>query len=142
MVRNGLMSHVAMSVDRSTFTQSYLSDLAFYCDLLGWKIDENLSIPGERLLITLPGNGQYLNVRASDEPMVTTDYEHFGVYVESADAVHEAFRRVQAHQAVDDRVEIDERGVQLLYGGTLTTFRFKYLLPLSIEVQYIGEKGA
>lgn len=141
MNRSGLLSHVAMSVDRSTFTDSYIADLGFYEELLGWKVDPNLSIANERLLMSLPGHGQYINVRASDEPMTTTDYEHLGVYVETPEDVHTLFEKVQLRKSQDGRVDIDDRGVQVLYGGALTTFRFKYLLPLSIEIQYIKESG-
>lgn len=139
MDQRGLMSHVAMSVPRSIFTDAYCADLGFYEDLFGWKIDGSLSIDNERLFISLPGHGQYINVRAADQPMTTTSYEHLGIYVESADEVQTLFGKVQAHKETDDRVEIDDRGVQVLYGGLLTTFRFKYLLPLAIEVQHLGE---
>lgn len=142
MEHKGLMSHVAMSIDRSMFTEAYVSDLQFFNVLFGWQIDKNLSISNERILISLPGHGQYLNVRALDEPMVTTPYEHLGIYVESADEVRALFDKVQAHRQQDSRVEIDERGVQVLYGGVLTTFRFKYLLPLAIEVQHIQDARA
>ena len=138
MRESGLMSHVAMSVDRSTLTETYIADLAFYGELFGWKIDDNLSIENERLLISLPGHGQYINIRALDQPMATTSYEHLGIYVESPEIVREVFGKIEEHKSSDDRIELDERGVQVLYGGVLTTFRFKYLLPLSIEVQHIG----
>ena len=134
----GVLSHVAMSVHRSQFTAEYISDLGFYCDLLGWKIDENLSIANERLLIALPAHGQYLNVRALDKPMVASSYEHMGIYVATREEVTSLYNRVQLHGEQDARVELDERGVQTLYGGSVTQFRFKYLLPLAIEIQHIG----
>jgi len=134
----GVLSHVAMSVHRSTFTEEYISDLGFYCDLLGWKIDENLSIENERLLFSLPAHGQYLNVRALDKPMVASSYEHIGIYVASPEEVSSLYNSVLTHGKNDSRVELDERGVQTLYGGSVTQFRFKYLLPLAIEIQHIG----
>ena len=134
----GMLSHVAMSVARSTFTDDYISDLEFYCELLGWRFDEKLSIKNERLLISLPGHGQYLNVRSMDQPMATSTYEHMGVYVATPEEVHSLHSKVRAHGEKDPRVKIDDRGVQILYGGVLTTFRFKYLLPLAIEIQHIG----
>ena len=138
----GLLSHVAMSVGRSQFTRTFVADLELYETLFGWQVDRNLSIDNERLLISLPGHGQYLNVRAADSAMLTTSYEHIGIYVESAEAVRDAFERVRAHRQKDDRVELDERGVQVLYGGVLTTFRFRYLLPLAVEVQHLAADRA
>jgi hypothetical protein len=133
-----MLSHIAMSVERSTFTDDYISDLEFYCDLLGWKVNENLSIKNERLLMSLPDHGQYLNVRALDEPMVSSSYEHMGIYVATSEEVHSLHSKVQLHGEKDNRVQLDERGVQNLYGGVLTTFRFKYLLPLAIEIQHLA----
>lgn len=89
--------------------------------MIGWRIDETLSIENERLLIALPTQGQYLNVRALDDAMVPTSYG-----------------KVQAEMPSDSRVQLDARGVQSLYGGRLTTFRLRFLLPLAIEVQHIG----
>lgn len=138
MEEASLISHVAMSVHRSMFTKEYIADIGFYCDLLGWKIDEKLSIENERLLISLPAHGQYLNVRALDTPMVSSSYEHMGIYVASSEEVTTIYNRVLLQSQNDTRVELDERGVQTLYGGSVTQFRFKYLLPLAIEIQHIG----
>ena len=142
MDNSGLMSHIAMTIDQREFTNDYISNLeSFYKGLLGWTVNKQLSIDGERLLLNLPGHGQYLNVRAAEHPMSTTSYEHIGVYVENADTVRSLFAKVQSLQQSDNRIELDDRGVQVLYGGALTTFRFHYLLPLSVELQHIASSG-
>jgi len=71
--------------------------------------------------------------------MTTTAYESMGVYVESSDMVYALYNKVIAHQQRDDRVEIDNRGVRVLYGYRLTTFRFRYLLPVAIEIRQIED---
>ena len=132
-----LLSHVAMTIPRAEFTDSYLDELGqFYETVLGWTVNQKLSIRGERTLLDIPGHGQYLNVRAADEPMGTTGYEHMGVYVDTVLDVQTMFQKVQEH-ADPLKLELDD-GVRTLYDGHLTTFRFRYLIPLAIEIQHIG----
>jgi len=131
------LSHVAMSVPRARYTPAWLAELArFYREVLGWTVDDTLSIEGERLLMWIPGSNQYLNVRAADVPMQTTGYEHLGIYVDTVDRVFECFAAVRQHASDSAELELDE-SVQTLYGGSLTTFRFRYLMPLAIEIQHV-----
>ena len=134
-----MLSHIAMTVARESYTEEYLSELTrFYQKTLGWRVDDNLSRPNERLFITI-GNEQYLNVRSADEPMVTSGYEHLGIYLDTPEAVHDLHARVIAEAQPDNDLEID-KVVRVLYSGALTTFRFRYLMPLAIEVQYLKRK--
>lgn len=134
---NQSLSHVAMTIPRADFTGELRKRLfEFYGDVFGWKENPSLSIAGERTFIQLPIRGQYLNLRASDEPMATTGYEHLGVLVDSPEDVHTTHAKVMAWRRKIDGVEADER-VQLLYDGHLYTFRFRYLLPLAVEVQHV-----
>ena len=61
--------------------------------------------------------------------MVCCGYEHFGIVVASTEEAEQLWKSLDA----------DERDVNLepLSSGDhgLTTFRFRYLLPLAVEVQ-------
>ena len=132
------LSHVAMTVPRALFTEAYLDRLrAFYGELLGWHELPALSIPGERLFIQLPRSDQYLNVRASDRPMGVSGYEHIGVLMDTQAEVRDLHAGIRARADALDDLECDP-DVREAYGGNVLTFRFRYLMPLSIEVQYLS----
>jgi len=128
-VRTGL-SHVAMSVPEGTLTDAFRAELlAFYGDLLGWREIESLRRP-DRLTISV-GASTYLNVRERSDPMVCFGYEHFGIVVESSEEAERLWTRLDA----DPR----DMNLEPLHGdGGLTTFRFRYLLPLAVEVQALS----
>ena len=122
------LSHVAMSVPAGTLTDDYRSELLeFYGRLFRWREIESLRRP-DRLTISV-GTHTYINVRERADPMVCRGYEHFGIVVTSREEAEQLWRLLDA----------DERDVNLepLSSGDrgLTTFRFRYLLPLAVEVQ-------
>jgi len=122
------LSHVAMSVATGTLTDQYRTDLlAFYGELFGWHELEALRRP-DRLTISV-GKYTYLNVRERPEPMVCFGYEHFGIVVPSSEEVERLWRVLDG--------ETREVNLEPLSDGNggLTTFRFRYLLPLAVEVQ-------
>jgi hypothetical protein len=127
-MRTRALTHVAMSVPIGTLTAEFRSELVgFYSDAFGWRELRRLSTP-ERLTISV-GPGTYINVREHELAMPADAYEHFGVLVESADEVHElhgVLERLGAHpEPVEEPVEGHP------------TFRFRHLLPMAIEVQFI-----
>lgn len=137
---NQLLSHVAMTVPRAEFTDDYVEQLtSFYLAVLNWKVVRRFTIEGERTTLSVPGNNQYINIRASDEAMTTSGYEHIGVYVEDKQSVTDIYNRVLENAKEPTRLEIDN--VKTLYDGTLTTFKFRYLLPLSIELQHLSSSS-
>ena len=122
------LSHVAMSVPAGTLTDDYRTELLeFYGHLFGWREIESLRRP-DRLTISV-GLHTYVNVRERADPMVCCGYEHFGIVVASTDEAERLWKLLEA----------DGRDVNLetLSSGDhgLTTFRFRYLLPLAVEVQ-------
>jgi hypothetical protein len=122
------LNHVAMSVPAGTLTDDYRTELLeFYGGLFGWREIESQRLP-DRLTI-LVGNHTYLNVRERSDPMVCSGYEHFGVVVASTEDAKRLWSVLDA----------DQRDVNLapLASGDhgLTSFRFRYLLPLAVEVQ-------
>ena len=131
-------SHVAVTVPREYFEPALRADLlGFYEAVFGWTENPGLAIPGERIFLRAPSDRQYLTVRASDEPMQTSGYEHLGVAVDTPKQVDELHARARAHADRDQRVELGE--VVVAYSGALHSFRVRYLLPLTIEVQCFVE---
>ena len=127
-ISNGL-SHIAVSVPAGTLTDEFRADLAgFYGRYCGWTEMESLRLP-DRLTLSV-GAGNYVNVRERDDVMVTHGYEHFGLLVTSSDAAEQLWSQLDA----------DGRDVNLepLKAGDdgYRSFRFRYLLPLAVEVQF------
>jgi hypothetical protein len=118
-----------MSVPEGTLTDEYRSRLlTFYGRLLGWKEIEPLRLP-DRLTIAI-GRNSYVNVRERSDHMRSDGYDHFGVLVGSAAELRELWAQLDAEE---DDVHLeplapDDRGEG--------SFRFRYLLPMAVEVQF------
>lgn len=124
------LNHVAMSVPRGTLSDEYRSEvLRFYGDLFGWQEIELLRLP-DRLTLSA-GDNCYLNVRERDEPMQATGYEHFGIVVGSPEEAERIWKQLEQ--------EPRDLGLTQLGAGAngYRSFRFRYLLPLSVEVQFL-----
>jgi hypothetical protein len=122
------LSHVAMSVAEGTLTDDFRTALLeFYGELFGWREIESQRLP-DRLTI-LVGQQTYINVRERSEPMVCTGYEHFGIGVASREEATRLWDLLNADQRAADLAPL-----ATLDNG-LTSFRFRYLLPLAVEVQ-------
>ena len=129
-VRTGL-NHVAMSVASGTLTDEWRAELLeFYGTLFGWREIESLRLP-DRLTI-LVGERTYVNIRELAEPMICSGYEHFGVVVASGDEVEEIWNRLDESPDVDlGPLASDDAGFRSL--------RFRFMLPLAVEVQFLPE---
>jgi catechol 2,3-dioxygenase-like lactoylglutathione lyase family enzyme len=124
------LSHVAMSVPAGTLTDGYRADLSdFYGRHFGWREVESLRLP-DRLTMSAGGR-TYVNIRERSESMTCLGYEHLGLLVESPEDVD----RIWADLAGDDR---DVHLEPLASGDEgYRSFRFRYLMPLAVEVQFI-----
>jgi hypothetical protein len=118
-----------MSVPEGTLTDEFRAQLLeFYGRLLGWREMEPLRRP-DRLTVAV-GGSSYINIRERADSMVSHGYEHFGVLVRSA----AEFRRLWtdlSNEPVDVQLEpfsSNEKGEG--------SFRFRYLLPMAVEVQF------
>jgi catechol-2,3-dioxygenase len=133
------LSHVALTVDPGVLDGEPRTQLLeFYGEVLGWSENTGLAIPGERILLRVPGDEQYVTIRASQDPMTTSGYEHLGVEVSSRAELEEVHARASAAASRFEGAEVEP--VRVRYGGTLHTFRFRYVLPLSIEMQFIDRE--
>jgi hypothetical protein len=123
------LNHIAMSVPSGTLTEEYRSEiLRFYGSAFGWQEIESLRLP-DRLTL-LVGQHTYVNVRERDEVMHTTGYEHFGIVVESSGAADGLWKQLEEDPADFNLTDLgaSPKGYR--------SFRFRYLLPLAVEVQY------
>ena len=118
-----------MSVPPRTLTAEYRKQvLDFYGSVLGWKELDALRLP-DRMTIGV-GPSSYINVRERDDAATYRGYDHVGVLVESAEALHDLWNDLDAQHPDVKLLPISDAG-----GGYLT-FRLHYLLPLAVEVQY------
>ena len=122
------LTHVAMSVPIGSLTAERRAQiLSFYGDAFGWREMEGIS-NNERLAMWI-GRGCYINVRERTD-YADIRYEHFGVLVESADAVRELWTRV---------TELGAHPEPLNAEASVPMFKFQHLLPMAIEVQFIPD---
>ena len=123
------LSHVAMSVPVGTLTDEYRSQLLeFYGRMLGWTEMASLRL-ADRLTVAV-GSLSYINIRERADSMVSHDYEHFGVLVRSADEFRQVWMDL-ANAQID--VQLEPFSTNAKGEGS---FRFRYLLPMAVEVQY------
>lgn len=129
MAVSSALTHVAMSVPEGTLTDDYRGQvLEFYGRLLGWRELESLRRP-DRLTITV-GPTTYINLREQARSIEPDGYEHFGVLVDSPEALQQVWDDL-ADEPVDvglEPLEPNDKGEG--------TFRFRHLLPMAVEVQY------
>lgn len=125
------LSHIAVSVPDGTLTSEWRSAFFdFYGGIFGWVEIKKVARP-DRLTVAI-GGSCYLSIRERQEPMACTEFEHFGLVVESADDVEHLWSQVKmACSAVED--------IKSRPGGT-ETFKFHYLLPLTMEIQYLSNE--
>jgi hypothetical protein len=129
------LSHVAMSVPAGTLTDEYRAAvLEFYGQLLGWKEIESLRLP-DRLTV-LVGPDDYINIREQPSPMTCSGYEHFGVVMASADEADALWDRLNDDQR-DLHLEPNPKGAD-----GFRSYKFRYLLPLAVEVQAFPRPAA
>ncbi len=120
-----------MSVPAGTLDDEYRAAiLDFYGGLLGWREIKSLRLP-DRLTIAV-GPDDYINVREQASPMACSGYEHFGIVVDTSDEIDSLWSRLD-HEDREVNLEPISEGDG---GDGFRAFRFRYLLPLAVEVQF------
>jgi hypothetical protein len=121
-----------MSVPVGALTPAFRAELlGFYGQHFGWSEIEQLRLP-DRVTIAIGGR-DYLNVRERETAMACTGYEHLGLRLASTHDVEEAWAALDGNRR-DVELQPLDRG-----DDGYRSFRFRYLLPLTIEVQYIPQ---
>jgi hypothetical protein len=122
------LNHLAMSVPAGTLTDAFRAEVLDFYACLGWQEIEVLRLP-DRMTLSV-GSGTYVNIRERPDVMVTHGYEHFGIVVGSTEQAEALWTQLNADPR-DVNLEPmarDENGYR--------SFRFRYLLPMAVEVQY------
>ena len=128
--RSSGLTHVAMSVAEGTLTPAFRAQvIEFYGRHFGWTEIESLR-RSDRMTLAVGGR-DYVNVRERPDPMVCSGYEHLGLRLDSAASVDQAWSELAA---APEEVNLEELKAR---EGDHRSFRFRYLLPLTIEVQHL-----
>jgi hypothetical protein len=124
------LSEIAMSLPVGTLTDEFRDALVkFYGDLFEWTEIESLRAP-DRMTLHV-GRRSFVNLRERESAMEYHGYEHVGLLVESTESADAAWE-VVASDPRDLELEPMEQG-----DDGYRSFRFRYLLPLAVEVQFI-----
>lgn len=123
------LSHVAMSVPAGTLTDDFRARLLeFYGRILGWSEMESLRRP-DRLTVAV-GGSSYINIREQPESMVSHGYEHFGVFLRSAEDLQQLW-----NDLANDEQDLQLEPLAPSESGE-GSFRFRFLLPIAVEAQF------
>ncbi len=129
-------SHVALTVPPEQLVGVARDELLeFYGQVFAWRENEYFAIPGERILIRAPTDTQYITVRSSSAPMRTSGYEHLGIIVDSESELRSIHGRATAMRSKFP--DLDLQPIESLYGDALLTFRLRFRLPLTLEIQHL-----
>lgn len=129
-VRTLGVDHVAMSLVPGTLTDEFRREVCdVYGDVLGWTEIEQLRLDDRMTLWA--GGRTYVNIRERPEAMICTGYEHVGATVATSDDAERIHAELAASGLDVELGEITRRD-----DGS-RSFRFRYLLPMAIEVQYL-----
>jgi len=121
------VSHMAFSLAPGTLTPEWREAFLAFYGRFGWSEIENSPRP-DRFTVAI-GGGAYLNLREKAEPMTCTGYEHFGMFVESTERVEELYAALRSR----DDIELED---MVANEGGIRSFRFRYLLPVAMEIQW------
>lgn len=131
-------SHVAVTVAATEIAGTAREELlAFYGEVFSWSENPGLSIAGKRLFLRAPSETQYITIRSSETPMQTSGYEHLGVLMESESDLRAVHTRAVVQSSRFPDMELSP--IESKYGDALLTFRLRFRLPLTLEVQYIRQ---
>ena len=134
------INHVALSVPADLLGEKGQSDLSsFFSEVFGWPELEMMTVNRQRMIFSVHSYSRFLFLLAEDVPMVCPPGlpgDHFGVQVESLEELKILQARAEEFRSRDDRVEILAYEVEDHTVLKLHNFYVRYLLPLSVEVQY------
>ncbi len=134
--RGQRLNHVAMSVPAAALDETGRADiLRFYGEVFGWTEMPTLTQDGERLVLRAHSNEQFVFLVADREPMRCASMDHFGLSVDTPEALDGILERARAFGAHDSRVRIVDRQVEDFGAVKLHSFYVGFLLPMMVEVQ-------
>ena len=129
-------NHVALSVSPELLSGETAQDLLrFYDEVFGWGPMPTMVKEGELIVLRAHSNEQFDYLHGSKEPLTCPVGDHFGLQVDSADALDAILDRARKFAETDDRVEISDRQAEDFKVLTLHSVYIRYLLPMRIELQ-------
>jgi hypothetical protein len=129
-------NHVAMSVSPALLSGDNARDLLrFYGEVFGWGPMPTMVKEGELIVLRAHSNEQFVYLHGSDEPLRCPPGDHFGMQVDTPDALDAVLERARKFADADDRVEISERRTDDFKVLQLHSVYIRYLLPMQIELQ-------
>lgn len=136
------LNHVAITLDPAVLDDHGRAEiLDFYGEVFGWTEGDNTGETGNPLILYTGVFAQFVYLLPGDPYVVAPPLDHFGLQVDSLEALHEIVERAEARQAVDDRVRIIPIKARTTPGPThdftLTSAYVGFLLPLMVELQHL-----
>jgi catechol 2,3-dioxygenase-like lactoylglutathione lyase family enzyme len=140
------INHVAISVPADLLDEQGRADLvAFFSEVFGWHELPTMTVDRQRLIFSLFSHDRFVFLIADDPPMACPPGlpgDHFGVQVDRLEELETVVARAEEFRARDGRVEIhpyeiEDHGVLKLHNVYV-----RFLLPMSVEVQYFELVGA
>ena len=129
-------NHVAMSVPAELLSAGNRAELlAFYGEVFGWTEMPTMTQEGQRLVLRVHSNEQFVFLIADPQPMTCPRLDHFGVSVRAPAELYETVERARKFRERDARVEIIEPEIEDYRVLKLHNFYVRYRLPLMVEVQ-------
>jgi len=130
-------NHVAMSVPSDLLDETGRNDIArFYRDVFGFDEIPMMTIDRQRIVLSAGRIDQFVYVIADDPPMTCPRMDHWGMSVKSEAQLDDYLERAKRFQQDDPRVVIVDKKTDEYEALSITAFYVKYLLPMTIEVQY------
>lgn len=108
----------------------------FHRDVFGWQVLDVMTIDRRRFVMQVHTVEQFVFVHAEDEPMMAPRLDHFGLSVATEAELDEMLGRAKAWKLRDDRVDIIDKKAEDHGMLAITAFYVRYLLPMTIEIQY------
>lgn len=129
-------NHIAISVPEELVSGKNAEDvLRFYEEVFGWGAMPTLVKEGELLVLRVHSNEQFVYLHASPDPMTCPSTDHFGLQVDSPEALDQILERARKFAETDARVEISDRLEEDFKALVLHSVYIRYLLPMRVELQ-------
>ena len=129
-------NHVALSVPAELLGGDTAKDLLrFYDEVFGWGPMPSMIKEGELIVLRVHSNEQFVYLHAAPDPLTCPPTDHFGIQVNTPEALDGILDRATKFGETDDRVEITDREEQDFKAVVLHSFYVRYLLPMRVEVQ-------
>ena len=128
-------NHVALSVSPELLSGETAQDLLrFYEEVFGWGPMPTMVKEGELIVLRVHSNEQFVYLHGSENPLSCPVGDHFGLQVDTADALDAVLERARKFAETDDRVEISERQTEDFKVLMLHSVYIRYLLPMQVEI--------